>query len=355
MALPGRFHALDLLRLLAACLIALMHFEAHIWRWPGAPRHFAGLVMAADFFFVLSGFVMCHHLGGTLPARGVPDFLRRRLARIWPLHVLTMLLWVAGMLLVQWGRPERSQWARIDGGEIVAHLFLVQAWGVTGRVGLNQVSWSVSAEWFCYLLFPLLLPVMRRGSAWVALLLALAFLLLLEVGLPAAGLVPWPVRTHDWGAIHALPGFCLGMAAWRVWQEWRPAIGWSMAVAAALLLLALLLVAAPAWLTLLVSLLVVLGFAAAESRQPLSPSRARAFGWWGDLSYGVYLWHPLVILLTLVAASGSTMRDPVLGLWGTVAVGAVLTLLVAWAGFHWFERPARNWMSGLRVSSGRTA
>jgi peptidoglycan/LPS O-acetylase OafA/YrhL len=56
-------------------------------------------------------------------------------------------------------------------------LTLLQAWGVTRSPGWNVPSWSISAEWFAYLLFPLLAPglmwVRERG---IALLIAAASL-----------------------------------------------------------------------------------------------------------------------------------------------------------------------------------
>ncbi len=57
--------------------------------------------LAVDFFFLLSGFVLALRHGERLRGGGiavVPDFLRRRVARIWPLHAV--LLGFALLLLV---------------------------------------------------------------------------------------------------------------------------------------------------------------------------------------------------------------------------------------------------------------
>ncbi len=45
------------------------------------------------------------------------------------------------------------------------NLLLVQSWGVTRELSLNYVSWSLSAEWFCYLAFPLIVLFFRKGGA----------------------------------------------------------------------------------------------------------------------------------------------------------------------------------------------
>src|SRR5580704_8049801 len=43
--------------------------------------------------------------------------------------------------------------------------------GVTDRLTFNYPSWSVSAEFFVYLLFPVFLFVIRRFGLWTALLI----------------------------------------------------------------------------------------------------------------------------------------------------------------------------------------
>ncbi len=95
-------HGLDALRGIAALLVVLFHFD----RWALPNLHlgpFDALIangyIWVDFFFILSGFVMTHvyrsgFVNGKLGAAGYREFLGARLARIYPLHFMTLMILV---------------------------------------------------------------------------------------------------------------------------------------------------------------------------------------------------------------------------------------------------------------------
>ena len=83
--------------------------------------------------------------------------------------------------------------------------------GVKERLTFNFPSWSLSAEMFCYLLFPLVaLIAQRRKEAVIALVALTALANSLWVW--AAGTTPWADWINQGGAFRALPAFNLGMA-----------------------------------------------------------------------------------------------------------------------------------------------
>ena len=58
-------------------------------------------------------------------------------------------------------------WKPTDSIEAVfANLFLVHAWGVLDNLTFNTPSWTISAEWFAYLCFPLIAAFSRRLPWW---------------------------------------------------------------------------------------------------------------------------------------------------------------------------------------------
>jgi 3-O-acyltransferase len=116
---------------------------------------------ALSSFFVLSGFV----LTWSAPERDtVARFWRRRAVKIFPCQIVTwaltlVLLGAFGSLPLVGSRPGL--------GPAVANLFLVQTWipNYHYLLSVDGINWSVSCELFFYLLFPFLLPLLRRIPA----------------------------------------------------------------------------------------------------------------------------------------------------------------------------------------------
>src|SRR5439155_6926128 len=81
---PGRFVQLDALRFFFAVIVVLVHTIG--FRFTLIHGGFA-----VDFFFILSGFVLSHAL--ICRPVSATEFAWARLARLYPLHLLT-LLWL---------------------------------------------------------------------------------------------------------------------------------------------------------------------------------------------------------------------------------------------------------------------
>jgi peptidoglycan/LPS O-acetylase OafA/YrhL len=118
-------------------------------------RHFGWLAVAV--FFVISGF--CIHLSYSQSSK--PDltaFYVRRFFRIYPPYVLALLLFgflfpYSQILFSRW-----SDWVRL-----LAHLLLVH--NLSFNLGAVSASyWTIAVEAQLYLLFPVLLILVRRYS-----------------------------------------------------------------------------------------------------------------------------------------------------------------------------------------------
>ena len=94
-----RYVALDSWRGIAACLVALYHFDAvsHVWGLP-LLRH---AWLFVDLFFVLSGFVIAaNYQQRLLAGYGAGRFILLRLGRLYPLHFVMLAVFVALKLLL---------------------------------------------------------------------------------------------------------------------------------------------------------------------------------------------------------------------------------------------------------------
>jgi len=187
--------ALTGLRIVAAVWVVVFHF--HFTALGGVADVVAatGPVLTAgalgvDMFFVLSGFVIAYTyldvLGPRLRARAAGRFVWARTARLWPAYVVVLVLfgaWVVARHAVGGGGPVvfQAEQPDVTVGAFVRQLLLVQLWDKPYFDGASWVgpTWSISAEWLAYLLFPVAAVVLYRVRRLPRPLLAIGALLLM--------------------------------------------------------------------------------------------------------------------------------------------------------------------------------
>lgn len=195
----GEIKALTGLRIIAAVWVVLFHFRPLLQlASPQLSDTLAPVLdrgaQGVDLFFILSGFVLTwnylERMGETFSVRATVHFLWLRLARVWPIYLVTMhlaLLWVIFTLHV--GHVPTEDLSRFTAISYVRQVLLVQLWFEPFFDGTSWdgPAWSISAEWLAYLLFGVLvLAVYRmmrvtsaRGLAALAIIASLPPLLLL--------------------------------------------------------------------------------------------------------------------------------------------------------------------------------
>jgi peptidoglycan/LPS O-acetylase OafA/YrhL len=184
---------------------------------------FAQGYFGVTFFFVLSGFVLTWSARPRVPTS---TFYWRRFARIWPSHIVALLLAVP-VFYTLGTIPDGSFLKPFDPGVLALSVVLLQGWWLAPMILFsgNPAAWTLTCEAFFYALHPwiskVLVPTLKRGAlVFAAAVVIWAFAYRAAVILwPASGLalVPLPVQR--------LPEFVLGMAlAWAMRAGWRPRI-----------------------------------------------------------------------------------------------------------------------------------
>lgn len=160
--------ALESLRGLAAVCVALYHFRTHSPLTENAFIQNAHLMV--DFFFVLSGFVISLNYTDRLRTlRDVAWFQRKRFWRLYPLHFVLLLAFVGIEATKYWVARSRGihlpvpPFSQNDLGALLNNLLLTQAL-FENHLTFNYPSWSISCEFYTYLLFGLA-AVAIRGAA----------------------------------------------------------------------------------------------------------------------------------------------------------------------------------------------
>jgi len=129
--------------------------------------------VALDLFFVLSGFVITHGYRTTFSSgvrRGAYGrFLWARLARFYPTHLAVLALLVGAVGVAAAAGIPLDRVGDL-GGDLLRHILLTQGWGGAEHLSWNGPTWSLSSEWFCYLVFPFLVPLIIRFRTPLAVL-----------------------------------------------------------------------------------------------------------------------------------------------------------------------------------------
>lgn len=305
--------------------------------------------LAVDMFFILSGFIMAYVYQGSFSGRlelgESITFLKYRVARMYPVHLLTVL-W---MLPVYWvGKyvfdtlPQGAEaYAPMS---LLANLFMVHEW-FPGVGAPNAPAWSISAEWFAYVLFPFLAVAFsllrtRRGAVghW-PLVVALAACLVAEAfSTPARPL------------LRVTTGFVFGMAMF----ERRQVLEKAPAVASLFFfgLLAVMIYSGND--TRLGIIIPILG------GMLLSLTRDRDWGaralstrpmmYLGEISYSIYMVHWLVVTIIrrgIPAAFPGAQPTSVF----TIVGGVLATIALAAVVHRWVEVPGRRWLRKKPLAS----
>ena len=322
--------------------------------------------VGVDIFFVLSGFVLAYVYGPSIEGQNFDfwQFLVKRFARIYPVHLLTLALTVAIATALLAVNPKASLAAQLFANSgtgydpvrtILAQLLLIHAWGVEKIGHFNAPSWSISAEWFAYLFFPVVAYAILRLSRTAAVATGIIVFLLFNafalawLGVPLAGL------NENFGILRIMPEFCLGIAAFMLFRTVRIRRHWAL-----LLLLAAVsgfylqyLFGNGLWLIAPLAFFLVLCVSWLDAFLPQDAKVTRLLRYLGEISYSTYMVHTIVLILiwplfTRFGARGWQVQSLLFVLAGLMVAAASSAL------YHWVEIPARNWISAHAPRISRT-
>ncbi len=337
----SRVHSLTSLRFFAAAAVVVHHTMGP----DGTPLVDLGF-LGVTFFFVLSGFVLTWT---DATRHGSLIFFRNRLARLYPLHLVLLIVAVVAPM---GGRESLLA--------LVQQLTLTQAWTSSAAHSFNWVSWSISSEWLFYLLFPAALISLRKVSAarWLVGVTIAAWIvqscIALALILGDADLL-WSYNFPPFRFFEFLVGICLGLLAGRGWQPQRllaaAMLGVSGVGLTSVLVLDLVHPVPRALSSAAVVPVVVVVIWAAVAREVRGSAGWLTRPWLvklGDWSFALYMVHALVI-----RSIGEAAGRQVPGYLPWWTVGPVLLVSVALAALlsEGVERPAERWLRGVRVQT----
>lgn len=297
--------------------------------------------LGVDGFFILSGFILAYNYA---PAPGErldwKKFIVARIARIYPAYITCLLVFAAAVIVRDvFLHAEMLGTTNYSGSNFVLAVFLVSAWQYAGPVGWNDVGWSVSAEWFAYVWFPLFLLASPRMNKTRILLLA-AFALV------ALALVEATSPEHlslSGGVARLIPEFLLGVLLCRLRQAMPEYDGFALGAVLSLIVCAV-------GVGLGLDTLFVVGaagliFSLSYEKDILTRLfSVRVLVFLGEVSYCIYIVQRIPQYLFTFARSRLPDLAAMPGALQAILL-LVLTLGAAILLHFLVEKPMRNWIN----------
>lgn len=272
-AKPLHYTDLDGMRGLFACLVMLMHYGMNriigtIFRGHITGGHWE---LCVDFFFLLSGFVLCRSF--LRRPLTLPLYLQGRARRLAPMYLVALAIMIA--------IPGHT-----DVGVAAANIAIVQS--IIGITSINYPSWSIPFELFFPILMLFAIPFLSRAQGNI---LLVAFAVMLVLGMVATCLL---VSGYDLRGLRAGSGLGLGAILYMVRERFDlsarrfPAL---LTPAITLLVILVIVVSTVSTTTILAfyPLAIVAVVAGAATQSIFSGA---LFQLLGRLSYSIYPAHP---------------------------------------------------------------
>lgn len=317
-----------LIRLFAALQVVAMHADTHLR--VGLPgRGLLEMFHGVPIFFFISGMLVTLSLG----SRNLGSYIEARMRRIFPALWLAFLF--AAVLLISFGQIGLSEltltqfWLWAFGQITVFQVYHPDIFRDFGVGAVNGSLWTIPVELGFYIALPILALVARKKAVFHALVIVGAVV--------SFAIYQWAVGRDGLGGkiLMATPLahfwlFAMGVLAFLHFDKalaWasqlnRYRLGYLYPLAA---YVAAHLLPLPEWLTMAISAplmaatIFCLAFTAPKLKEPEF-----------DISYGVYLFHMLVVnAFVALGHSG----------WTAALATLAITLGLAWLSWTYVERP----------------
>lgn len=360
------------LRGFAALFVVIFHFNEIFVQFVAQEQTMflrKGYLMV-DLFFIMSGFIMLHVYGESFSIsvniKKFSAFIKARFSRLYPLHLFTLL--TAIILFYSSSVTVDPITARVcNPNAIITNLLMLHSCGLHDIFTWNVPSWSISAEWWAYMVFPflaLLVSKNKKVGIFVIGLMAIVIYYLIVFVLPRTNAfvptIPNLIHdldlTFDYGYLRGLAGFMMGMLVYIGFQNKMLNRIFSkdiLGLCCIIVLIVLMHYGMNDLVYIPLFMVLVLCFSANEGFIAKICS-VKVFQYLGDISYSIYMIHTLIIFIAgdyFLKVLGITFKvnEPhaVSFFYGLFAcwLYVLAVILVASITYHLIEKPSRKWLN----------
>jgi peptidoglycan/LPS O-acetylase OafA/YrhL len=336
-----RFLLLDALRGVAALAVVSGHL-GDAWGHPISQFY----ILAVDFFFILSGFVIAYAYKSKLAgAMTAPTFWRIRIIRLYPLLVVGALIGGIVMFVLHGDKPHDQTW-KIIGSTALAALALPSIFFTMQAAAfpINGPAWSLFFELIANFVYA---PVSRflTRNRLIALTVIAAILLAVDSfhrGTIESG---WSKYEFFGGFFRVFFGFACGLMLYEIQPNWKlkSIYGWGLMVVLAAVLFAPLQFKPVEQLS--VSLVIMPAIVWVGSAIEMAGSGIEIVTFLGMLSYPIYILHKPMLEFTTAMFHKIDPTGALTYVW--VPMQYAIFIGFAWAGFKLIDEPVRKRLTAM--------
>lgn len=341
-------HSINTIRTLSCISIAIFHITEFV----NASSDKVKLSFTASpgfhLFLLISGFILVYI---TNPEDRPVPFMMKRAVRILPLY---WAMTAIAILLVAF-RPWLFPKAELSIEHVVQSILLLPYYDLRDRLHpILYVGWTLGYIMLFYLMFAI--SLMAKAKHQIPLTIAMTVGLII-----AAQWFPTPAFREFYGdpillefASGCLIGLALRQPPVIAFIKRTPMWPFALVGAAGLCVAASLHYSGWAKIATFAPPAALLVFAAAGQDIFRTPLNNPVFRLGGQISYGIYLIHPIVLAVFSVLIFAH-IDD---GLLGTVLIFATvlpMSVFLAYLSFRFFETPSNKWLRRVLGLSGNTA
>lgn len=354
------YEILDGLRGVAAILVVIFHLFETFTMGDTTKQIVNHGYLAVDFFFVLSGFVIGYAYDDRWKSMSIKDFFKRRLIRLHPMIIIGMIV---GAILFY---TQSSFFFPAVSETPVWKMLLVMVIGFTILpVGksldirgwnemhpLNGPVWSLFFEYIANIIYALFIRKFSNKVLTILIIIAGAALVHLSVtkGNVIGG---WSFDQTQLriGFTRLLYPFLAGLLLSRIVKPgmFKNAFLWSSLLLIAVLSMPYIGTKEHVWvngLYVALSIIVIFPFIVyiGASGKVTGKYSSKLCKFLGDISYPIYIIHyPLIYTFMAWVAKNKVFSIPKAA--PAMIVVLIVSILLAWISFKFFDLPVRNWLT----------
>lgn len=370
---------LNSLRGIAALLTTIFHVNIVLSSFGGglvngkATSIISRMYLMVDFFFILSGFILCYvyakNFEGPVKRQDFKKFTIARFARVYPLHLFSLLLTTLFLFLLHQSGVTVTPIldAENSGYSFITNLLLLHSMNFHQWFTFTHASWSISTEWWMYMLFPFLVgPFMKLSNTGRFAIFALCVAGYFVIGYLLVPLVTVPesisfLKVHpfslnvayQFGFFRCMCGFIIGMMVYfgfkGNWAKKLFSSGYTFLFLVAGLALCMHFAALDVFTVLFFPFILL--SAAYGNGNINSVLASRPLQKLGDWSFSIYLIHQPFLyqgaaLIGIPDKPGSLLPKPgLLASWAICLGFIVFILFISYLTYRFIEVPARNYIN----------